>query len=364
MNRNTSLAYVLRALESFHKREGHSCVPAGHTEQELRLGDAVDHLRKLRADGGLPAAVRVRIQSHTGWYWGRGDSPTHRFIAAVGGFISLHGHTRFKPGSKLESIAADFRAQLDAGTLDRDTFLALQSFPQWRWETGPDRGWGDHYRKLLELTEQMGHSKVPTEQPWGQLAGWTTTQRSTHRAGALLASRSHRMEMLQGWEWQPAAGMRERYLTELLSYVEAHGSADVPKDYVTADGFALGESLNRIRRVYRRGDLPARRTADLEAVPGWEWSISTTRRKNIDKTSAAFRAFVEREGHANVPAAHIEDGVQLGANLTAARVRLKKGQMGQDMKDALDAVHVGWRKGLVASGRAGRESRGDLSLAA
>lgn len=343
MNRGTSLTYVLHMLDTFTKREGHACVPAAHTEQDLRLGDAVEHLRKVRAEGVLPVAAAAKIQARPGWYWGPGETRTHKIIAAIGGYISLHGHTRFKTGSQLEQLANDFRAQLEAGALDRDTFLALQSFPQWRWEVAGDRGWSDRFQELIEFSEQAGHARIPTDGSRAQLVNWAVSQRSSHRAGTLMPSRKARLDMIQEWEWQPASGMREKYLTELIVYVEINGHAEVPKEYTTPEGFPLGDAVYRVRRLHQRGELPARRAADLEAVPGWSWTIPAGRRDTMRSTAAAFQSFVDREGHANVPSTHTENGVRLGATLASARHRLRNGTLGRALLEQLDGVHSGWR---------------------
>lgn len=161
--------------------------------------------------------------------------------------------------------------------------------------------------------------------------------------------------MLKGWAWQPAMGMRERYLAELEEYVAANGSADVPENYVTAAGFALGASLKRIRRLHRNGELPAHRAAALEAIAGWSWGIGVTQKQLNEQALAALRAFVAREGHATVPVIHIEDGFPLGANLVAARYRLRKGLLGAGRRQALDAIDEGWRRGAQPPAADGQE---------
>lgn len=197
-----------------------------------------------------------------------------------------------------------------------------------------------------------GHSRVPDLYKGSpQLGTWVSTQRSRFREGLLLPSRQKRLEMLKGWDWQPPEGMRERYLTELHTYVKATGSADVPADYVTGDGFALGASLIRIRRMHRRGTLSARRTADLEAIQGWNWDSGLRPGSPTDFFLDMYRALVEREGHGHVPGAHLEDGFRLGRSLVSARHRMKKGALAQARMDALDAIDPSWRRGQHDSQR-------------
>lgn len=137
-------------------------------------------------------------------------------------------------------------------------------------------------------------------------------------------------------------------MAELRKFVETYGHADVRSNYVTEDGYRLGSSLSRVRGDYRRGKLPADRVALLESIEGWTWDLPPVETPVNDTAVAAFKAFVDREGHGAVPYAHHEGSFHLGSYLTVARFRLKKGELGVPQRKALDAVDAAWRRGRTA----------------
>lgn len=354
MTRNTSLSEVLLALDSFIKREGHACVPMDHIERGLRLGDAVDLLKKRHGESVLPRAVAIALQQREGWFWKRGVTADHRFIEAAGGFSIVQGHMGFRPGSALHAAAEAYRADFADGRLDADVFWALQSFPGWRWEPVADRGWGDRYREMVAFAAAEGHTCVPDLYNGStQLGNWVTTQRARYRENRIIPSRIRRMEMLEGWEWQPGLGVKERFLTELAAHVKEAGSVNVPSGYVTAGGFALGAALNRMRRLYHRGDLSERRVQALEAFEGWTWGSGPLREAKDQEFFESYRAFVEREGHGNVPGDHIESGFRLGRSIVSTRYRMNKGALAASRIEALDAIDPSWRLGQRGARREG-----------
>lgn len=365
MSRTTTLSEILTVLDTFIEREGHACVPATHLERGIRLGDAIDHVRSLHAAGTLPAKAVAALQSRTGWFWERGETAEHALISAAGEFIAHHGHANFTDGSELSAAAAAVRAELEDGSISRGLFDALDSFPEWKWEDVYDYGWKDRYRELLAFEQANGHLHIP-ERVNGQsrLCQWATRQRFRHFAGELPASRRHRLDMVENWEWRPERAIRHRYVKELSKYREIHGNTVVACNYVTPDGYRLGDMLSRVRLQHSSGKLAAGTIQALEAIPGWTWE----KPEKTEKTPApvriealdAYRGFVGREGHGDVPAVHNEAGFDLGRYLTSIRFRLRKGSLSTLTKDAFDAVDTGWRKGATAPGEngifAGQES--------
>ena len=64
------------------------------------------------------------------------------------------------------------------------------------------------------------------------------------------------------------------------------------------------------RQAFKTGALDAARAARLESVPGWAWRIADAA---WDEAYARLERYVEREGHARVPQAFMDDGFPLGA---------------------------------------------------
>ncbi|AJP00196.1 helicase [Streptomyces cyaneogriseus subsp. noncyanogenus] len=217
------------------------------------------------------------------------------------------------------------------------------------------------------------------------LGRWLTWQRHLHTTGALDPARTQALERL-GVIWDPRQQAFERGLAHAAAYAARNGHLAVPVDCLH-DGFPLGRWLATQRT--RAHDLTAQRTAALTAVDPWwnpPWPITWQRayhtaRRQIQQDPAAVgewltaqrqrtsdlrpeqrrllnelapdlpdlhaphtedtplpprerafqrglaaaRAYLEREGHLDVPQRHIEeiDGhqVRLGQWLSNLRRR-------------------------------------------
>lgn len=98
------------------------------------------------------------------------------------------------------------------------------------------------------------------------------------------------------------------YLGALIAYVEREGHALVPARYVDENNVALGAWVNKQRTA--RNSLTSRRRARLEEVPGWTWNVRDAR---FEKHVAAYRRFVTRHNHGQVPAQYVDDNnIRLG----------------------------------------------------
>ena len=185
-----------------------------------------------------------------------------------------------------------------------------------------------------------------------------------HKAGRLAGERRRRLGAL-GVAWDALAAQWERNYALLRAFVEREGHANVPATHVE-DGEKLGEWLQRQRQRWQaRGmseeerkakkvgtALSDEEVARLEAV-GVVWDVAAAQ---WEKNYALLQAFVEREGHANVPATHVEDGEQLGVWLSNQRQRWqargrseeeRKAKSASPLSDEevarLEALGVRWR---------------------
>ena len=75
------------------------------------------------------------------------------------------------------------------------------------------------------------------------------------------------------------------------------------------------------RKAKKEAPLSDEEVARLEAV-GVAWDVYATQ---WEKNYALLRAFREREGHANVPMRHVEEGEKLGVWLQTQRSRYQAG---------------------------------------
>lgn len=104
------------------------------------------------------------------------------------------------------------------------------------------------------------------------------------------------------------------------------------------DGFSLGRWVSWQRVTYGNGRLSPERVAALEAVAGWTWDARASRWR---EHQLVLEQFVERHGHALVPAAHIEDGWPLGAWVVEQRQNRRRGTLAPDRAAELEKL-AGW----------------------
>jgi hypothetical protein len=112
----------------------------------------------------------------------------------------------------------------------------------------------------------------------------------------------------------------------------------VPREHVEA-GFPLGEWVNKCRQ--KRESMTAERARQLSALPGWAWNRFDWQ---FEEAMSVLRAFVRREGHAHVPAQHVERGFRLGAWVSHCRSR--RWELSEERRRRLESF-PGWAWSLL-----------------
>ena len=143
------------------------------------------------------------------------------------------------------------------------------------------------------------------------------------------------LEALPGWTWKPTRGDFENGLAKLAQFSSREGHSRVPQTHVE-DGFKLRNWVMGQRA--RRSRLTAKQIAALEAIPVWTWDA---RGDALEEAIAKTIQFHAREGHARVPALHVEDGFPLGSWIGQTRYNYWRGTVGQGRVKALEAI-PGW----------------------
>ncbi|SVD90222.1 uncharacterized protein METZ01_LOCUS443076, partial [marine metagenome] len=245
---------------------------------------------------------------------------------------------------------ATSRQDFSAGKLPEERVAALEAIPGWVWNA-LEAAFQDGLGVLAQFVAREGHASVPrrhVELFQGaefKLRRWVQHRRNEFRAGRLPEERVAALEALPGWVWDPFEAAFQVGLGVLAQFVAREGHARVPASHVESfqgAEFKLGIWASNHRNGFKTGMLSAERIASLEAVPGWVW----------DKVEAAFQdglgalaQFVEREGHARVPTAHVESfqGAEfsLGSWVGTNRGEFNAGRLPAERVTALEAI-PGW----------------------
>ena len=163
----------------------------------------------------------------------------------------------------------------------------------------------------------------------------------------LSEDRKARLENLPGWAWVPRDEYWEEGFAALQVYVDREGNAQVPTEHMEG-GYPLGAWVSK-----QRGDKDssATRKSRLESLPGWAWNAMEAR---WEKAFVLLHQYVAREGHARVPASHVEDGLKLGNWLGTQRSN--RGKLSGNRQARLEGLpgwtwnlnEADWEKGFAA----------------
>ena len=333
----------LAALRAYVAREGHARVPTTHVEVYRRLGLWVMYRRGDLRRSRLDPERAAQLEALPGWNWDPKADDWATAMTALRAYVAREGHARVsmkhvEDGLRLGLWVTYRRGDRRRGDLDPKQAAELEALPGWTWDPIAD-GWAAGLEALRAFVAREGSARVPAKHVEGdlRLGGWVSKSRAEGRVGRLDPERAAQLEALPGWTWDPAADDWAAGLAALRAYAAREGYARVPRFHVEGD-FRLGMWVSAQRALRRLGPLDPRRAAELEALPGWTWEPHAA---NWAAGLAALRAYVAREGHARVPAVHVEGGLRLGSWVTARRKLRRRGSLNPKRATELEAF-PGW----------------------
>jgi hypothetical protein len=211
--------------------------------------------------------------------------------------------------------------------------------------------WEEGFQHLQEFLRERGHCYVsygyiaPDGFPLGR---WVNKQRS--RQDAMSAERKARLTAI-GFIFDPRTAKWEEGFLHLQNYANEHRNCRVRDDYVTADGYDLGQWVRVQRRRLRENTMPAEQKDRLDAI-GFIWDALAD---NWEEGFRHLQSYVNEHGDCRVRSTHITaDGYPLGQWVKVQRRRLRNNKMPAEQKARLDALGFVWslRAGMSRRARA------------
>jgi len=205
--------------------------------------------------------------------------------------------------------------------------------------------WNFNLGLLQNFVDREGHAQVPAThaEPFEggefRLGGWVSENRSNYSEGRLSQQRIKALEAVSGWVWDGNEAIYQEGLAALQAFVDREGHARVVEAHVErleGGDFTLGTWVSNRRSNFKDGKLPSDWVDALEALPGWVWDPNEA---DFQAGLAALRTFVDREGHARVPARHVEGGeFRLGSWVNNRRNGYREKRLKREWVAALEAI--------------------------
>jgi hypothetical protein len=101
---------------------------------------------------------------------------------------------------------------------------------------------------------------------------WAVRRRAEFHRGRFPGWLRRELESLPEWTWAPIKDRHRRQLDLLQSFVRENGW-DRLNQQTRVGEFRIGAWACNLRRAHRLARLPAWLKEELEAIPGWQWSI-------------------------------------------------------------------------------------------
>ena len=159
------------------------------------------------------------------------------------------------------------------GTLSEARIADLDAIPGWEWISEntwkeQKQNWITQYTKL-----QKTPSTTSSDPEVKKAANWQDKQRKDYHKNKLSEERTATLEAILGWEWGTKKEkiytweeQKQNWVTQYTKLQRAPPTTSKEKEAKRA-----GVWQNCLREAYHKKKLSKERTAELEAISGWEW---------------------------------------------------------------------------------------------
>lgn len=278
---------AFKQLQAYANAYGHASVPQKYsTVDGFNLGAWIRKQREMKSKGALSQERIGRLESVPGWTWTRLNARWLEAFVRLNAHINAYGHANIPykhitaDGFSLGKWVSAQRLAKARNSLSRARIAHLNADIRWYWDVS-DRHWKKYFMRLSAYANELCDSDMSENFITADrlsLGLWCRGQRDAKLAGRLGQEYIDRLNSLSWWYWDVGdRGMSsadkhwKKAFAQLQAYVNEHGSADMPKNFVTADKFSMDLWCRAQRDAKLAGKLSQEKIDQLDAISGWSW---------------------------------------------------------------------------------------------
>lgn len=323
---------AIAALTTFHARNGNCEVPRDHVEEGVNLGVWI---QTVRAKKDELSQQRLDQLARLDFVWDPLEENWTKYYTLLKRFQERSGHclvvgSHTEDGHELGSWVRALRnrkeqlAEAKIAALDELGFV---------WDVWEEK-WAQGYAALQSYYSRQGNSLVPAKHKEDgiPLGSWVGHQRK--KKNNLSADQITALEQLD-FIWDVKEEKWLRGYQELKLFHHENGHCVIRKGHMQ-NGFDLGNWIRSLRQ--RKSKLTEERIEALDALD-FVWDELA---RAWDEGFEALKHYRSKNGHCDVPADHLEQGLALGAWVSNQR-RIKQ-DLSPDRLEALNRLGFIWNK--------------------
>lgn len=354
---NETLTYTWEDMyahaEDYYRTHGDLNVPADfRTGDGYALGVWIQTQRAVHKglQRGTLDEERIRMLNEIGMLWTvREKDRWPEYFAAAESYAREYGHLCVpdayvdKSGVKLGKWLSTLKVQRKRSGRGRyltpERISALDRLGM-VWDVDAFQ-WEQKFQAARRYFEEHGDLEVPTRYEAAdgiRLGVWIQSVRRDYKSGRLDKDRIRRLEAI-GMVWGIEEARWERQYQAARTYYREHGDLNIPSQYVTPDGFKLGEWLKRMRRDHRKGVLKEDAIRRLEAL-GITWDVRDSQWEDFFQSA---RRYYQEHGDLRIAPSYVDPGGKcLGTWVQRLRRWYKQGKLSAGQIRRLEGIGMIW----------------------
>ena len=262
-----------------------------------------------------------------------------RIFEAVHGMVLMPMNYVSLDGFKLGNWVRDKRVAKTRGKLSSNQIKELDDLG-FVWDVY-EHQWQQGIHKLHDYKTENGEILVPMNYvslDGFKLGNWVRDKRVAKTRGKLSSNQIKELDDL-GFVWDVYEHQRQQGIHKLHDYKTENGDILVPMNYVSLDGFKLGNWVRGKRVAKSRGKLSSNQIKELDDL-GFVWDVYEHQwQQGIHK----LHDYKTENGNISVPQTYeTSDGFKLGNWVNCKRVAKTRGKLSSNQIKELDDLGFVW----------------------